>query len=64
MAGALDVSVVAGLARCAHDLTSVPMQIVADTCIAAAESCWLALQYSLSQHGLFEVSTTISGIST
>ena len=38
MASALDVSVIAGLARCAHDLTSVPMQIVADTCIAAAES--------------------------
>ncbi len=38
MAGALKSPVIAGLARCAHDLTSVPTHIVADLRIAAAES--------------------------
>ncbi len=38
MAGALKSPVIAGLARCAHGLTSVPMHIVADMRIAAAKS--------------------------
>ena len=37
MTGALKPGIV-GLARCAHGLTCVPMHIVADLCIAAAES--------------------------
>lgn len=58
MAGALKSPVIAGLARCAHGLTSVPMHIVADMRIAAAKSV------GLSQHGPREASTIASGIST
>jgi hypothetical protein len=51
IAGALDTSVIAGLPRCAHGDTSVPMHIVADMRIAAAENI-LAKKCSIFCHNI------------
>ncbi len=62
MAGALTSPVIAGLARCAHGLTSVPMHIVADMRIVAAEIV-LANISSLVCHNMDRLKLA-SGIST